>query len=123
MSHRSVAAAIRLPYPPYLRKVARRSAGMWLLVRSMYVVVLLFGVGVFDLLPPAEALARVLHPDRATRALLVALATVLVWWDRRRSHELLLPANLGAWSAWFWTASLLAALVSDVAVQAVLAAL
>ncbi len=53
----------------------------------------------------------------------MALAAFLVWWDRRRAHELLLPANLGAWPGWFWTASLLTALVLDVGVQALLAAL
>ncbi|HEV2121956.1 MAG TPA: hypothetical protein VGW38_04160 [Chloroflexota bacterium] len=123
MSRHCVAASIRLPYPPYLWKVIRRSVGIWLLVRSAYVVVLMVGVALFDLLPLAEGTALVLHPAWATRAVLVALATVLVWWDRRRSHELLLPANLGAWSGWFWTASLLTALVLDVAIQTLLAAL
>lgn len=118
-----MAASIRLPYPPYLWKVIRRSVGIWLLVRSVYVVVLMAGVESFDLLPPAEGIVLVLHPTWATRAVLVALAAVLMWWDRRRSHELLLPANLGAWSGWFWTASLLTALVSDVVVQTLLAAL
>lgn len=116
-------AAIRLPYPPYLWRVIRRSVGIWLLVRSAYVVVLMAGAASFDFPPPAEVIAHVLHPTWATRAVLVALVAVLVWWDRRRSHELLLPANLGAWSGWFWTASLLTALVLDMAVQPLLAAL
>jgi len=115
--------SIRLPYPPYLWKVVRRSAGIWLLVRTAYVVVFMAGVAFFGLLPPAEGIAQVLHPGWATRAVLVVLAAVLVWWDRRRFHELLLPANLGAGSGWFWTASLLTALASDMAVQTLLAAL
>jgi hypothetical protein len=123
MSRHSIAASIRLPYPPYLWKVIRRSVGIWLLARSAYVAVLMAGVAFFDLLPPAEGIAQALHPAWATRALLVALAAGLVWWDRRRSHESLLPANLGAWSGWFWTASLLTASVLDIAVQTLLAAL
>lgn len=116
-------ASIRLPYPPYLWKVIRRSVGIWLLARSAYVVVLVTGAAFFGLLPPAEVIALVLHPLWATRAVLVALAAVGVWWDRRRFHELLLPANLGAWPGWFWTASLLTALALDVVVQTLLAAL
>jgi hypothetical protein len=117
-----MAASLRLPYPPYLRKVVRRSAGMWLLVRIAYVMVLVAGAGLFGL-PPAEVIALALHPVWAGRVVLVALAAFLVWWDRRRSRELLLPANLGAWPGWFWTASLLAALVLDLGVQTLLAAL
>lgn len=123
MSLHLTAAAVRLPYPPYLRKVVRRSVWIWLLVRSAYAVVLMAGVASFGLLPPAEGIALVLHPAPATRALLVVLAAVLVWWDRRRSHELLLHANLGAWPGWFWTASLLTALGLDVALQTLLRAL
>jgi hypothetical protein len=123
MSRQSVTASIRLPYPPYLWRVIRRSVGIWLLARNTYVVVLMVGVLFFNLLPLDEGLARVLHPGWATRAVLVTVATFVVWWDRRRSHEVLLPANLGAWSGWFWTASLVAALASDVAVQTLIAAL
>jgi hypothetical protein len=97
--------------------------GIWVLARSADVVVLMAGVVFFGLLPLAEGIAQALHPGWATRAVLVVLAAVVVWWDRRRSHELLLPANLGAWSGWFWTASLLTALVMDMAVQTLLAAL
>lgn|GEM_PF-3205833 len=115
------AASLRLPYPPYLRKVVRSSAGLWILVRIAYVVVLI--IAAFSgLLPLDEAIALVLHPLGMIRALLVAFAGVLVWGDRSRAHELLLPANLGAWPGWFWAASLLTGLVLDVAVQAVLAA-
>lgn len=113
----------RLPYPPYLWQVTRRSLGIWVLVRSAYVVVLLVGVAFFGLLPFAEGTTLALHPALATRAMLIVLSAVLVWWDRRRSQELLLPANMGAWSGWFWTASLLAALILDVALQALLQAL
>ena len=122
MSRHSTAASIGLPYPPYLRKVIRRSAGMWLLVRCAHVVALLVAAASSDLIPPAEGVALALRPGWATRSVLVGLAAVLVWLDRRRSHELLLPANLGAWSGWFWGASLLTALASDIAVQTFLAA-
>lgn len=114
-----VVASIRLPYPPYHWKVIRRSAGMWLLVRIAYVFVLM-AVVVFGLLPSAEGTALAIHPLWVTRVLLVALTAVFVWLDRRRSHELLLPANLGAWPGWFWTASLLTGLVLDMAVQTLL---
>jgi hypothetical protein len=80
-------------------------------------------MALFGLLPHDEGIALALHPLWVSRAILVALAAFLVWWDRRRAHELLLPANLGAWPGWFWTASLLAALVLDAGVQALLAAL
>ncbi len=80
-------------------------------------------VAFLGLLAPAEGIAEVLYPAWPTRILLVAFTAFLVWWDRRRAHELLLPANLGAWPGWFWIASLLAALVVDIAVQALLAAL
>ena len=95
---------------------------MWLLIRSAYVVVLLAGVAFFGLLPFAEGVAAALHPGWVIRAVLVALSAFLVWWDRRRSHELLLPANLGAWSGWFWGVSVLAALVLDVVLQTLLSA-
>ena len=123
MSHHHVAVAIRLPYPSYLWKVVRRSVVMWLLVRSAYAGVIMAAVAFLGLLTPAEGIAEVLHPAWPTRILLVALTAFLVWWDRMRSHELLLPANLGAWPGWFWTGSLLAALMMDIAVQAVLGVL
>ena len=121
MSRHSIAASLRLPYPPYLWGVIRRSVGIWLLVRVAYAG-LMVAMELFGLLPTDEGTALALHPLWAARAVLVALAAVLVWWDRRRSHELLLPANLGAWPGWFWTASLLTALVLDVGIQALLAA-
>jgi hypothetical protein len=118
MSQHNLAASLRLPYPSYLWKVVRRSVVMWLLVRIAYAGVIMAAVA-YGLIPP-EGIAEVLHPVWPTRILLVALTAFFVWWDRRRAHELLLPANLGAWAGWFWTGSLLAALVVDVAVQAVL---
>ena len=122
MSRHHVAVSLRLPYPPYLWKVVRRSAGMWVLVRMAYAGTLMAAVA-FGLLPPADGIAEVLYPAWPMRILLVALTAFFVWWDRRRSHEMLLPPNLGAWPGWFWTGSLLAALVVDIAVQAILAAL
>ncbi|HVH12160.1 MAG TPA: hypothetical protein VM759_03860 [Longimicrobium sp.] len=99
----------------------RHSAGIWLLVRVAYVGVLMAAMFV-GLLPEAEGTVLVLHPTWMTRGLLVALTSILVWLDRSRSSELLLPANLGAWPGWFWTASLLTALVLDITVQALLLA-
>lgn len=117
-----MAASLRLPYPPYLRKVIRRSVAMWILVRIAYAFVLMAAV-MFGLLSFADGLAGALHPLWATRVVLVALAAFGVWFDRSRSHELLLPANLGAWPGWFWTASLLTGLVLDVGIQTLLGAL
>lgn len=114
------AASLRLPYPPYLRKVIRRAVGMWILIRIAYVFVVMAAM-MFALIEFEQGIAAALHPHGAMRAVLVAMAAVLVWWDRRRSHELLLPANLGAWPGWFWTASLLTGLALDVMVQTALA--
>ncbi len=116
------AAPFRLPYPPYLWRVSRGSAGLWVLVRIAYSVVTVVGAALLGILTYDEIVGLVLHPNWATRASLVATAAVMVWWDRRRSHELLLHANLGAWPGWFWAASLLAAAVLDVAVQTLIAA-
>lgn len=124
LSRHLTAASIRLPYPPYLRTVIRRSVAIWLLVRIAYVISFM-AVAAFlrGILSPAEIIALVLHPPWATRLGLVAFAAVLVWWDRKLANELLLPANLGVWPGWYWTASLLSAQVLDVAVQSVIAAL
>ena len=119
MSPHLTPASLRLPYPPYLWKVVRRSVGMWLLIRIAYVFVLMVAV-MFGLLSFDDGLAGALHPLGAARVALVALAAAGVWFDRMRSHELLLPANLGAWPGWFWTASLLTGLVLDVVVQTLL---
>jgi uncharacterized iron-regulated membrane protein len=73
-----------------------------------------------ELLGPAEGRVAALHPTWLTRAILVALTAFLVWWDRRRAHEVLLHANLGTRPAWFSGAALLTASVLDVAVQIVL---
>jgi hypothetical protein len=118
-----MAASLGLPYPPYLWNVVRRSAGIWLLIRIAYAGVLMAGAAFLGVLSRAEVIALVLHPLWTMRAVLVVLAAAAVWWDRRRSHELLLHANLGAWPGWFWTASLLTALVLDLVLQALLAAL
>ena len=74
------------------------------------------------LLSPAEGIEKVLYPAWPMRILLVALTAFFVWWDRMSAHELLLPANLGAWPGWFWIASLLIAQMMDIVVQAILAA-
>lgn len=115
-----VVVSIGLPHPPYLRKVIRRSAGMWLLVRFTYIVVLMLGVLFFGLLPFAEGIDSALHPPWVTRTVLVAVTAFLLWWDRRRFRELLFYANLGTHPGWFWAASLLTASVLDIVVQTLL---
>jgi hypothetical protein len=102
--------SIGIPYPPYLWIVVRHSVVMWLLVRLMVSVLFAFGAG----------LSAVLHPAGTTRIFIIVITAFLVWWDRRRSHELLLHANLGAWPGWFWAASLLTAAVLDGATQTLL---
>jgi hypothetical protein len=98
----SVVESMRLPYPPYLWKIVRQSAILWILVRL---------------------LTFALHPAWITHVSLVALVACLVWWDRRRSHEMLLPANLGAPSGWFWAASIITATVLSIATATLLAVL
>jgi hypothetical protein len=121
MSRQLTAASLRLPYPPYLWKVVRGSVVMWLLARVAYAG-LMAALELFGLLPPDEGIALALHPGWPARGALVTLAAGLVWWDRRRAHELLLHDNMGAWRGWFWTASLLAGLVLDAGIQTVLGA-
>jgi hypothetical protein len=109
-----VVVSMRLPYPPYLWKVVRQSALLWILVRLMYSVLLFLAT--WDL-------TAALRPNRITHVFLIAVVAFLVWWDRKRSHELLLPANLGASSGWFWTASLLTATGLELTTQLLLAVL
>jgi hypothetical protein len=104
------AGALGLPYPPYLWLVVRQSMVIWLLVR---VLILL-------LLAAATDVSIALHPGFTTRAFLVVVTALLVWWDRRRSHELILHAELGASPGWFWAASLLTACAMDLAIQALI---
>lgn len=118
-----VVASIGLPHPPYLRKVIRRSAGIWVLVRCMYVVVLMFGGLGLGVLPLAEGAAGALHPGWETRSALVAVTTFLVWWDQKRYGELFFHANLGTHPGWFWTASLVTASLFDIVVQTLIEAL
>lgn len=102
-----------LPYPPYLWKVACRSALVWVPVRIAAFIVMWW----------ADGFSAALHPVGGARAGIVVLTAYAVWWDRRIARELLLPANLGARPVWFWAASLLAAAAMDVVVQALLRAL
>lgn len=104
------AGALGLPYPPYLWLVVRQSMVIWLLVR---VLILL-------LLAAATDVSIAPHPGFTTRAFLVVVTALLVWWDRRRSHELILHAELGASPGWFWAASLLTACAMDLAIQALI---
>jgi hypothetical protein len=82
---------------------------IWLLVRVLIALVLFLA---------SEDASAPLHPGSTTRAFLVAVTALLVWWDRRRSHELILHAELGASPGWFWAASLLTACAMDLALQA-----
>jgi hypothetical protein len=95
------------PYPPYLWLVVRQSALLWALARMLVALVLLKATG---------DLSVALHPGLSTRVFVVVVTSLLVWWDRRRTHELLLHAVLGASPGWFWIASLLTACVMEAAV-------
>lgn len=117
-----VAESIGLPHPPYLRRVIRRSAGMWAIIRCAFVVVMV-GAALTRLLSLRDAMALSRHPGWPTRAVLVVFTALSVQWDRRRAHELILPANLGTRPVWFWGASLLTACATDVVVQALIDAL
>jgi sterol desaturase/sphingolipid hydroxylase (fatty acid hydroxylase superfamily) len=111
---------IRPPYPRYLWILSQRSVLLWLLVRITYVVVLMVGVMLFGLLPLPEGISAALQPPLSARITFIATTAILVWWERRRAHEVLLPANLGASPGWFWTASLVTVSVLDMAIQAIL---
>jgi hypothetical protein len=100
------------PYPGHLRTVVRRTVPIWVLGRPLLLLLLFLATR-----DPAVAL----HPTPATRVVLVGVTSLLVWWDRKRAHELLLQANLGANPGWFWAASLLTATGADVTFQALLA--
>jgi hypothetical protein len=102
--------AVGLPYPPYLWFVVRQSALLWLLARVL-ILVLFLAVG---------DVSVALHPGWATHAFLIMVTAFLVWWDRRRSHELLLHAELGAAPGWLWAATLLTACAIDAAVQSLI---
>ena len=95
--------ALRLPYPGYLWRLARMSAVMWLVVRVGVVVFLGLGLRMGP--------AALLQPTYGVPAL-------LVWIDRKRSHEQLLHANLGASELWFWALSLAVVLLLDFAATA-----
>lgn len=103
--------SLGLPYPRYLWLVVRQSALVWVLARLL----------IFVLLWMAGGIVTALHPTLTTRAFLVAITAFLVWWDRRRAHELLLPANLGAWPGWYWVASLFTASTLDLILQTLVA--
>lgn len=115
--------SLRLPYPPYLRIVVRRSLWLWLLLRVAHAGAIVLAVIFFGFPTVAEAAAQAVRPTLVTRVVLVGLVAVLVWWDRRRSRELLLHANLAASPVWFVAASMVAALVAELAVEVLLAVL
>lgn len=117
---RSDGPLLAFPYPRYLWTVVRRGAVIWLLLRLVHLALLLVAAVFFGLLTPAAALADARDPGWTTRAMLVGLTAALVWWDRRRSGELLLQADLATSTLWFWTSSVAASVVLDVTVQALL---
>lgn len=112
----SYAHVRKFPYPPLVVRVLRTSAAVWLLARLAYVVVLVVAVYFFGL-PSDEGISAALHPTPLSRGVLVAVTAVLVWLDRRRSHEHLLQANFGVSPLWSATASIVAAGVMDVGVH------
>jgi hypothetical protein len=99
---------VGLPYPPYLWLVVRQSALLWPMARVLIALVLFLAAG---------DVSVALHPGWTTRAFLVVVTALLVWWDRRRSHEILLHAVPGAAPGWLWGASLLTASALEVAMQ------
>ena len=109
---RRAAVATGIPYPPYLRRIVRRAAVMYLLIRCTLLFVLALEGDV----------EGALHPTVGMRGIMIAVAVFLVWWDRRRAGERLLHANLGARPGWFLTAALLTAWVLDLIVAALLGA-
>lgn len=108
---RQAGVLLGFPSPSYLWKVVLQSARLWVLARLLIFAILWLATG-----DPTIGL----FPTWTTRAFVVAVTGLLVWWDRKRSHELLLHANLGASPGWFWAAALLTASVLDVAVQLLL---
>jgi len=83
----------------------------------------MIGVVVFSLLPLPEGVDYALHPAWLTRTVLVALTTLLVWWDRKRLNELVFSGNLGTHPVWFWAASFVTASVLDLVVQSIVSAI
>jgi hypothetical protein len=104
----SLAHTLRLPYPGYLRIVLWKSAGMWLLTRMLLFAffAIVFQVGIAAALQPTWG-----------------LPSLLVWLERKRCHEQLLHANLGASELWFWAVSLLTVFTLDAAATVLLGGL
>ncbi len=104
---RPILESLGFPYPPDFWRVVRISALFWVLSRLVIASILALSGGT----------SAALQLSWSARALLVVLTAILVWWDRRRAHELLLHANLGAAEGWFWAGSAATAAVLDVATQ------
>lgn len=111
-----------MPYPRSVLRVARTSVMMWLLGRAAYTIAVLSGAETFELFPGAQGLEAALQPAGISRAVVVLVASFLVWLQRRIGHEHLLQANFGVASAWFVATSLAAAGTADIVVQAILSA-
>lgn len=111
---------MRRPYPPLLLRVAIASAILWLLSRTVYVVVLIFGSPEVGMFSSADALYYAVHPAWLVRVVLVLTTAFLVHLDRRHAHELVLTANFGVSDWWFTGTSITAAALTDVVLQTVL---
>lgn len=110
VAHR-VLRRIGAPYPPYAALVVRDGTVIWIGVRLTFAAAfLVVGLGEVALRPPWTISAA-----------LIAMTTGLVWLDRRRRHELLLPANLGTRGIWFVCTSMVGGALLDVVSRVVLA--
>jgi len=89
---------LAIPYPGYLRRVAERTAVMWLLVRVFLALALW--------LSGLEFTETILAPT-------LGIPALLVWLDRRSGDELILQANLGASELWLTGGSLALVLLLD----------
>lgn len=97
---------IRLPHRPFLWRIARAAALVWVVLR---VAVALNGLFLGE--------RRLLVPGPGTALLLVGLAALLVWLALHRDGQHLFHANLGVSPAWSFGVALLAAGVLEAAAQ------
>jgi hypothetical protein len=92
----------RLPYPPYVRRIAATAAVVWLGMR--------FAAAVFGLLAPGV---------HAT-VLIVLVCAAAVWMDLRRTHEHLFHGNLGTSPLWSIAVAMATAGALEIALQSLL---
>lgn len=89
----------RTLYPPYARRIAITSAGLWLGIRTF-----LFFSGVTIL-------------SVWSSLVIIAVAAFGCWINRRRFNELFLERNLGSPATAFWFLAIAAAAVLEAAAQ------